>query len=854
MDQIRITSPSSIPTAPLIPSVSSVPTTSPGPLNIHSVSRFVPAIAVFTKQIHLELEGRKGQLRQLNPTRRDWLVRHLEGLAGQPPQADRDIRHWIDGPLSAVRQTALETFFEEVAILWLGQALILKSWVDRGIRKWQAADLSNLNWSLSQALKPHVPLQRDGWFITRPNLYTWYNPSEKLAREIFDTLSQWDLQAESAQFLIQLLLQARRFTPDRAEYRGFDARFFGSLWQGLREGGWITPSSPSRMLQAFSPTLRHASWFQDTDCQWIGAEADPYLLALAELFLLWEGPQAPPLWMNGSGLEVHSRGQLQLLSASPKPAIADQIAEIEACEACVIWEEQAIRADARSPESTLFRAQLDSLPFYKKLRSGRVSKGALQACIGSTKLRPGGTLIWLRGEPLTSTEGTEVLNFLLERTKLIAEADLSKIQHSLPSDQPLFPCYLYLFQREISIEARNAHRPQRVATEGKIRSHVELPYFVQDIVRSLKGPVEPHGHWEIRAHVSPSPQNEWQHRWPDPTCPKQLQRMDLLRSASAPLGKYCSVRSHKESTLEAKAAHSRDFFKTSREPDLLFIRQVVQNSQRRLSISGTPGKSGEDLVIVLPQAHWKAPLHRYLESAEVNEWLDLHAERKGGRWLLREADVRILPIPLSLLELLQGKPLNIPPEWAARLRRISAEPSEVLSTLNILDPAKENDRQVLTCIFCEAAVALQEHQKNQERLLSMVTPAGEIRWNALIAALPASEVQPLVGHTSVRLTGALPAHIPITSIQKTKTPSLLLVTEAGFSQHLIAADEGWLDLIANQLNEFKHPTWGEILETVRLPKKRETATDTARDVLRAFAVESKKHEMFLEILNVCKCF
>src|SRR5204862_47781 len=125
------------------------------------------------------------------------------------------------------------------------------------------------------------------------------------------------------------------------------------------------------------------------------------------------------------------------------------------------------------------------------------SLGALQACVALSKLRPGGILLWTREEALCSKDGTEMLNFMLERSKLICEWDFSELEHTLPVALALYPRHLYLFQKESNLETRLSHRPIRHTIQGLIRSHVEVPLILNDAFQSQKSQMAPRGQWKI---------------------------------------------------------------------------------------------------------------------------------------------------------------------------------------------------------------------------------------------------------------------------------------------------------------------------------------------------------------------
>ncbi|MEO5969588.1 MAG: hypothetical protein ABIQ95_06645, partial [Bdellovibrionia bacterium] len=458
---------------------------------VNHISSVIPTLVTIISRILQDLELNITRLLSLNPSRRDSIAHHLNRLAGltvtQTGPGGTEVgslRRWVEGPRSTVQNGALKTYFEEVAVIALGQALLLKSWADRGLRPWSFKDLGRLNWALSTALKPSMPLDREGWQITRPNLYSWYNPGVQLQHEIWNTLDTWQLGNEGPSSLIALMGPVRRAQAEIRDPAGYDPRFFQTLWGQMAQFGFnlsssiTTPNGLKRNKTVFTPTLRDGRWIKTgpTSLSWIGLESSPFQLMVAELLHVWWGPISPPLWTTGTGLEVHNRDQLALglAMASPKPSVISRIAEMEACDAAFVLEEQSIRGQARTSTGLRFRELVDSLPYFKKLRSAGTSLGGLQACVALSKLRPGGLLLWAREEALCTKDGTEMLNFLLDRAKLVCEWDFSELEHSLPMAIPLYPRHLYLFQRESNIETRLSHRPTRHSVHGQMRSHVEL--------------------------------------------------------------------------------------------------------------------------------------------------------------------------------------------------------------------------------------------------------------------------------------------------------------------------------------------------------------------------------------------
>ncbi len=233
-------------------------------------STLMPALMTLKGQIMGELEANLPRLFSLNPSRREAIAQYLDRLAGIAPGPSASagvadtaggLRRWVEGPRSPAQNAALRAYFEEVALLVVGQAILLKSWSDRAVRVWTEADLGRLNWALSTTLKPHMPVDREGWQITRPNLYSWYNPGSTVRAQLWTTLENSRATAEGPGLLSSIMGPARQALPDVKHPHGYDARFFQAIWGSCAHFG-NNPnedSSPLRRTRmVFSPTLRRA--------------------------------------------------------------------------------------------------------------------------------------------------------------------------------------------------------------------------------------------------------------------------------------------------------------------------------------------------------------------------------------------------------------------------------------------------------------------------------------------------------------------------------------------------------------------------------------------------------------------
>lgn len=836
--------------------------TTPAPynLNLHTsaggsaqFSSLIPALMTLKGQMMQELEEHVTRLLSLNPSRREAIAQYLDRLASQnsAPSSSQGIgdaagglRRWVEGPRSQAQNSALRAYFEEIALIFLGQAILLKAWSDAGFRRIGEADIGKLNWVLSTALKPHVPVDRDGWQFTRPNLYSWYTPSPAIQHQLWLTIDQTRISDEGPNLILSIAGPARQARPDAWIPHGYDARFFKAIWNIMPGLGFdlSNDNGPIRHHRiGFSPTLRDGTMVRTgpSSLSWVGLELSPFQLMISELMQLWWGPQVPPLWSIGSGLEVHTRDQLQLALSSPKPSLLTRIAEMEACDIAFVNEERVIKSQSRSAEASRFREQLDSLPYFKKLKSSGTSLGDLQACVALSKLRPGGLLWWAREEPLSQQDGSEVLSFLLDRAKLICEWDLSNLEHALPVSLPLFPKYLYLFARESDVEARLSHRPARVSLSGQIRSHIEVPVVLEDmLLRSTQS----RGQWQIHIQTSPTAQKDWSDRWPDLASQNTIRVLDRLRSASVPLANVSTVRSAPETPIGE------------------FHGIWIQESGRKLKAALQPEAGSGGFLIFVPDSSWIAPLCSYLRSDTVRDWLDHHAERRGDRWVLNEQVVRWIPIPKLLLAELgyTGADLDraeIPPSWRDLIALVKLDPAAAQLALSQM-AKDESTLPLRTAVYVQAAQSLETLSTGKKNLLSIVSEDGRLAWNSLFEILPRNDFIPITTHPRVDVKGGLPLHLPISKIERVKSPvtGIMLATEIGMSAMLTSDSSMILDMLWEQLENAKHPTWSELVQSLRLPRRIEVAQSAAEDVLKSHAEVSSRILVLRELLSDCSVY
>jgi hypothetical protein len=802
--------------------------TAPAPLSSVRARSFPPALISLIHSLVSDLESRPTSLLALNPSRRDAITAHLNKLSNGAGRAN--LAAWLNTQRSPAESNALFSYFEEIALMAISQAILLKRWSDKGLRVFRAEHLGKLNFELSTALRPHVPIHREGFHLTRPNLYSWYSPPAALQDELFQTLEQIQFRDESPVFLLELCTDGRRFFPDWPELLGYDSRFYEEATNELLRWSLAARTPTNRRKIAFTPTLRlgQVTHGHSGDIQWIGCEENTFALLISEMIDLWWGPKAPPVWANSNSLDAHPKEQLPLVAPGLKPGVLSMLSDMEACDFGWVAEERVVKASRH-------KAMLETLQFFRKLRAAGTSLGTLQACIAITKIRPGGRLLWAREEPLTADEGAEALSFILGRGKLLAEIDLSHIEHSLPTRRPLFPRYLYVFERELQTDTRLAHRPVRWIGQGAIKSHVEVALFLNDLLASVPSenstlPVLPtRTNWKFTGQMSPLPQKEWAARWPDPSCVKSLSNLEALCRGTVPLASLATIRPVSKMTMEV--GHKSSAF----DPKLptLFIesrpesRQLVVRPYREL----TAGIEYSGYAIHLRDDSWVDPIRAYLETAPIGQWLDHHAERRGDRWIISESLLKMLPIPERLSNAIARDAGN--PELRALATAIAKEP-ETISNHDSLSPELR---------YVVMSLAYRENDWGLRQIRPFLNSEARIEWTKVLGLFRAQDSIALTHHPLVRVSGTIPVNSPITKMDRLKSPQngMLVLTDSGALQKVIFDNRMLADMAWDQAKTQVHPTWSELVQLIRLPRTLEIAESAANDILASYeTLEAKR--------------
>ncbi len=821
-------------------------------------------------QITEKLFTQLSKLQALNPGRRIAVFRYLCALSGaEDTENQGDLTNWIAPSRTPTQELALRRYLEEVATIFLGQSLVLKTWSDRGLRTWSEQDLGRLNWALSQALKPYVPLDREGWWLTNRNLYSWFNPEPEMQQLIWNTLEPQRIANEGPDSLLALLSSSSIKSLKQRPQTGYDSRFFSSLWENLAYEEQSRLPTLRKTKTCFSPTLRDGAVVRtgSVSMSWLGFEANPFQLALTELAQLWWGPSAPPLWTLGTGLEAHPREQMSFSLSSPKPTLTSQVADIESCDFAFVVEETAVRTQGRSLASQRFKEELEGLPYFGKLKEAGTTLGDLQACVALSKVRPGGSFWWARETPLSPSDGKNILSCLLEKAKLEVEWDFSGVEALFSVKRPLFPSYLYLFVREPEAQKRLHHRPIRIAARGALRSHVEVAPLLKEALRARSsafenaidaassqhsGQLPSQLPWRIQKIQSPTSQREWLEHWPLPTSMEILGNLERLKTGSVHLATLATVRAFNADTPQATLPSCGVWLQPC----------LSATGERTLDVrplrAGAAPLSGSGFIILFPNETWIAPLTAYLSSKDVAMWLDHHAERKQKLWVLSEQGVRWIPIPKSFANALGAQTTfatPLPGPWERIASELGTKPQETLALLNKAEPSDES-QNVKAMLYVRASRLLEQAEARLFQLRRLVNREGRIQWAELLRILPKGESVSFALHSGITLSGNLPSHHPISQIQQHKGSQrqINLFTEAGQNLEIQADPAILADMLMQQFEGTKHPTWSELIAEMRLPRTLELAETTAFEVIENHKEQTKKIGLLRDFLGGCPLY
>jgi hypothetical protein len=823
----------------------------------------------FIALLVLEQLKRPEDLLKLNPSRRESLGRFLSELCriAEPEDPQVALKSFIRIDRSEAEHEALKQLFKQIALVQIGKAMLVKSWDKTLGTTSSKADLKDLTAAVERGLRPFMHLQTSTCQLIQRNFYSWY----KLSAESQDQL--WTLLSE-----IQDLDQAKEWLLCRAinlsaetlgERDRYSKVFYQNLWKSIEKNKLF--ESKSNKTYGFSPTLRDGCMieYSPKHIEWLGFEPLSFELVFGEIRHLWKQPKALPLWVKGSGLEMSMEQQSSmLLTHSGKQNVLQQMDAISSCDISLITEESLIRTQSRSMAAQALRKQVDQHSILKKLKQPTTTRGMYQACQALEKLRQGGVLVWAREELLNETSGKPALSFILNQAKILLIADFTALEFGGDSDceklRKDIPKALYILKKESNLESRKSHRPLMIKAYGTLKSANDVSILFDRVISLVQKPDQafPLEPFQLHARVSPIDQREWEQHWFNPTDDQLVDRIEDLKRNSTPLGQLAVVRT----------VHPAVNFNRSIEPDL-FTNQSTQaehsfyawvesskngNEIYTASLNQLPDymKQSHTLFSITPvQPQWSEALQVLVRSQLTRDWFNYSVERKKGAWLLRESDLKSIPMPKHISHhLLNPSEANLLSESAQKiLGQIPAEPGEAHKNLELL-----NENTLKAQAFVLASQVLQHIETHQGTLFSLVSADEQIQYPKLFkTVLTEQDLQPLHQHPLVRFTATLSNHLAIQqiSLMKFPTPGILLTTAKGLTQQLFIQDQWLRERCFEMLQELQtiiaEPTWGELCNMIKLPKNPTQAQAMSQQILKAYAHEKMKRKELNHLLGAC---
>ncbi len=599
------------------------------------------------------------ELLKLNPSRRESLARFLTELSRLPEPTDSQeaLKQFVRPERGPTEHEALKQLFKQIAMVQIAKAVLIKSWrVHSGVSMVKA-DLKDLTAALERDLRPFINLQTSSCQLIQRNFYSWY----KMSPEAQDTL--WSLLEsiqDTAPLKQWILNRARRLSAETlGERQRYSDGFYRNLWKSIDRYKVFQPKGEKRI--GFSPTLRDGCLFETapSEIDWIGFESLSFELLFAEIRYFWKEPKAPPLWSKGNGLEMsmEQQGSL-LLTHCGKQNILKQMDSISCAEIAVIAEENLIRTLGRGLAAQALRKVVDQHSVLKKVKQPATTRGMYQACQTLDKLRQGGILIWAREELLTEESGKPALHFLLNQSTILMIADLSALTSESDTLKQDIPKALYILKKENQLEARKNHRPLLIKAFGSIREEKEVEILFDRIMNLVANPdqIFPPEPFHIQARVSPMDQREWEQHWFNPNDDQMVDQIEDLKRNSTPLGQFASIRTFHPAQhfgLEKNEPHL--FSEAEIRSGHGFFAWVESSKNGNEIYTATQDKlpqylrNNNSLFWIAPiRAEWNQPLQTLIRSSLTRDWFNYSVERKKGAWLIKESDLKSIPVPKHL--------------------------------------------------------------------------------------------------------------------------------------------------------------------------------------------------------------
>ncbi len=823
---------------------------------------------VFESFLHalvLEQLKRPEDLLKLNPSRRESLGRFLSELSKLPePELPQEaLKQFVRMDRTESEHEALKQLFKQIAIVQIAKALLVKSWRKHANIPMNRADLKDLTAAIEKELRSFIHLQTSSCQLIQRNFYSWYKMSSETQEQLWELLSAVENLEAAKDWLLK---RARNLSAETLGERSrYSDSFYKNLWQSIEKHRLF--QARSDQLIGFSPTLRDGCLFESapSNIEWIGFEPLSFELLFCEIRYLWKEPKNPPLWIKGNGLEMSMEQQSSLLlTNSGKQNILKQMDNVSCADVALIAEESLIRTQGRSLAAQALRKIVDHHSILKKLKQPATTRGMYQACQALDKLRQGGVLIWAREELLTEASGKPTLQFILNQAKILFIADLSALMCESDRLQQDIPKVLYILKKENQLENRKSHRPLLIKAFGTLSQEKEVTALFDRIMSLVQKPdqILPPEPFHLHARVSPMDQREWEQHWFNPNDDQLVDQIENLKRNSSPLGQFVAVRTfHPNLNSTPSSMDASLFSETQLSPENGFY-VWVESSKNGNELFTAPMeklpsyvKTLNSLFWVSPlRKEWSIPLQALFRSQLARDWFEYSIERKKGAWILKESDLKSIPVPRHLSDELLAETKDLAaldPRAAKILSLISSEPHSALSAI-------ENHPELKAQAFIFASQILAQLEEHQGALFKLVAPDEQLIYKKLFeSVLTDKDLSGLNQHPLIRFTPMLSSHQTIQSATalKVPTPGILLTTPKGLTQILYIQD-AWLrdrclEAIEELQKEIAEPTWGELSKLIRLPKNPDQAQAMGNQILRAFSTEKMRRKELNHLISVC---
>ncbi len=834
-------------------------------------------LETFFDLLVLEQLNHPEELLKLNPSRREAIARFLAEMSQQaePIDPQQTLKNFVRLDRTPVEQEAIKQLFKQIAFVQIGKALLLRSWNKKTNLPFQQSDLKDLTSSIEKALRPFIHLQTSTWQLIQKNFYSWYKMTPEFQERLWNLFSRMGDEDEKVRDW--LLNQAIHLSAETlGERQRYQEELYKHLWKHLEKSSILDARFSQNLKKkiptfAYCPTLRDGSIMQHApeSIQWVGFESLTFELIFCEIRSLWNKPQTPFLWVKGSGLELCMEPQSNLLVTNDgRMNVLQQIEEITSCDLAFIAEETPVRTQARTLAAQSLRKQVEQHSVLRKLKHPNATRGMYQACQAMDKLRQNGIMIWAREELLSEASGKTVLQYILNEAKLLMIADFTALQCDDEKIRLNLPKALYIFKRENQMEERKNHRPILIKAYGSLRQNQEVALLFERVFAVLHHPesIFPAEPFALHARLSPVGQIEWEQHWLNPSDDHLVERIEDLKRHASPLGQLAVVRSipHPQikNELMDSEQHLFDHHELSKNCGFFAWAESHKNGCELLTSQAHHPprhlKPGTPLFWIVPsQESWLSSLQMLLRSSLIQDWLNYTNERKKGVWVLKEQDLKSIPVPKHIddyLKLSYGTaPLS--PDERHLLEQIAIEPN---ITHHHLQKHFQQNPLLRAATFERAAEVLLSHETNHSMLFSLILSEDQMDWQKLIQSfLPDPETATLNQHPLIRFSSTLPPHFPIHQVTSIKQPSagILLANNKGLTQQLFI-QHAWLrDLTLEQIHRVlrahPEPTFAELCAQIRLPKNPDHCLNIGQQLLKTFSQEKMRRKELVHLMGAC---